>query len=153
MTETFQIYDANVVAWVRQQAQLMRAGRFGALDIEHIAEEIEDVSKSEQRELESRMAMLLAHLLKWERQPERRGPSWEAIIRHQPERIVRRLERIPSLKASLSDPDWCADTWGDARLETARETGIWFDLLPADCSWSAAEILDHGLWPAPGRAP
>ncbi len=31
------------------------------LDLEHIADEIEDVGKSEQRELESRMAVLIAH--------------------------------------------------------------------------------------------
>ncbi|WP_295384794.1 DUF29 domain-containing protein [uncultured Thiodictyon sp.] len=150
MTETLQTYDTDVVAWAQQQAQLLRAGRFEALDIEHIAEEIEDVGKSEQRELESRMAVLLAHLLKWHYQPERRGRSWEATIRHQRERVSRRLERTPSLKTSLTDPDWWADTWGDARLETARETGIGFDLLPADCPWTTTEILNPEFWPTSG---
>ncbi len=54
------LYDEDIVAWARQQAQLLRTGRFAELDIEHIAEEIEDVGKSEQRELASRMAVLLA---------------------------------------------------------------------------------------------
>jgi hypothetical protein len=83
----------------------LRAHRFDALDIEHIAEEIEDVGKSEQREHANRMAVLLAHLLKWQRQPEARGSSWEATIRHQRERVARRLERTPSLKSRLNDPD------------------------------------------------
>ena len=47
-------------------------GRFAELDIEHLADEIEDVGKSEKREFASRMAVLLAHLLKWSRQPEKR---------------------------------------------------------------------------------
>lgn len=64
-------YDTDIVAWAQEQARLLRAGRFDALDIEHIAEEIEDVGKSEQRELENRMAVLLAHLLKWQHQPDR----------------------------------------------------------------------------------
>ena len=63
-------YNADIIQWARQQAALLRAGRFSALDIEHIAEEIEDVGKSEERELESRLAVLIAHLLKWQYQPE-----------------------------------------------------------------------------------
>lgn len=55
-------YDQDVIAWANEQARLLRAGQFDRLDIEHLAEEIEDVGKSEQRELASRMAVLLAHL-------------------------------------------------------------------------------------------
>jgi len=69
-------YETDIVAWTNEQAQLVRAGRFELLDLEHIAEEIEDVGKSEQRELASRMTILLAHLLKWQFQPEQQGRSW-----------------------------------------------------------------------------
>jgi len=44
-------YETDVVAWSSEQARLIRAGQFDQLDLEHIAEEIEDVGKSEQREL------------------------------------------------------------------------------------------------------
>ena len=50
-------YDQDIVAWANEQAALLRAGRYELLDIEHIADEIEDVGKSEQRELISRMAV------------------------------------------------------------------------------------------------
>jgi len=76
-------YDRDVVAWANEQAALLRGGRFSELDIEHIADEVEDVGKSEQRELVSRMAILLAHLLKWQFQPERRGRSWLNTIKNQ----------------------------------------------------------------------
>jgi len=66
-------YEQDVVAWASEQATLLRAGNFGAIDIEHIAEEIEDVGKSEQREFMSRMSVLLTHLLKWQFQPSRRS--------------------------------------------------------------------------------
>jgi hypothetical protein len=52
----FNTYDGDIVAWANEQAQLLRAGLFSQLDIQHIAEEIEDVGKSEKRELASRMA-------------------------------------------------------------------------------------------------
>lgn len=43
-------YDRDIVAWSIEQAKLIRAGRFDELDLERIADEIEDVGKSEQRE-------------------------------------------------------------------------------------------------------
>jgi hypothetical protein len=73
-------YEQDVVAWASEQARLLRAGRLDLLDIEHIAEEIEDVGKSEQRELANRMSLLRAHLLKWAYQVDRRGNSWRRTI-------------------------------------------------------------------------
>jgi hypothetical protein len=134
------LYDTDVVAWANEQARLLRAGRFDQLDIEHIAEEIEDVGKSEQRELASRMAVLLAHLIKWQHQPARRGKSWEVTIRTQRNSIARRLRRTPSLVQSLHDPDWWADAWDDALDAATRETGL--DDLPSTCPWTSAQVLD-----------
>ena len=54
-------YEKDIVAWASEQAAFIRAGRFDMLDLENVAEEIEDVGKSEQRELESCMAVLIAH--------------------------------------------------------------------------------------------
>src|SRR5271167_769123 len=71
-------YDKDVILWSEEQARLLRAGRFTELDVEHLADEIEDVGKSEKRELASRMAVLLAHLLEWRSQPEIRGKGWRA---------------------------------------------------------------------------
>ena len=44
-------YETDIVAWSREQAQWLKVGRFDQLDLEHLAEEIEDVGRSEQREL------------------------------------------------------------------------------------------------------
>ena len=140
-----QTYDGDIIAWAREQADLLRTGQFHLLDIEHVAEEIEDVGKSEQRELASRMAVLLTHLLQWETQPERRGPSWESTIREQRRALLRRLRHTPSLRRCLEDPDWWEDVWLDARTEAARETGLGFETFPVVCPWAAATALDEGL--------
>lgn len=134
-----QTYEDDIIAWANEQAQLLRAGRFDLLDIAHIAEEIEDVGKSEQRELASRMAVLIAHLLKWHYQPERRGTSWESTIRTQRRALALRLKRTPSLKAMLADPDWREEIWLDAMTLAAKETGI--DSFPEDCPWRWSDIL------------
>ena len=74
-------YKTDIIAWANEQAAFIRAGRFDLLDLENIAEEIEDVGKSEQRELASRIAVLLSHLLKWQFQSGRRGASWQRTIK------------------------------------------------------------------------
>ena len=138
------LYDTDIVAWANEQVRLLRAGMFSQLDIENIAGEIDDVGRSEQRELASRMAVLLAHLLKWQFQPECRGRSWQRTVVDQRQGIARRLSRTPSLKSSLKDPDWWADAWQDARQEALRETGIGYDQFPESCPWTETEIL--GSW-------
>lgn len=133
-------YEQDVIAWANEQARLLRAGQFERLDIAHLVEEIEDVGKSEQRELASRMAVLLAHLLKWQFQPARRSRSWEATIRVQRDGIAHRLRRTPSLKHSLADPDWWCETWSDAQAKAIDETGL--SDFPEQCPWPIPDILD-----------
>src|SRR5271156_6442730 len=96
-------YETDVVAWANEQAALLRSGKLSALDIEHIADEVEDVGKSEKRELANRMAVLLAHLLKWREQAAMRSVSWQVTIKVQRKAIAAHLEDVPSLKATLRD--------------------------------------------------
>jgi hypothetical protein len=139
------LYDRDIIAWANEQARLLRAGHLEQLDLEHLAEEIEDVGKSEQRELASRMAVLLAHLIKWQFQPERRGSSWQRTIREQRNSIARRLRRTPSLAGSLTDPDWWADAWGDAVAIATAETRL--DTFPDACPWDLTEIQNPNWLP------
>jgi len=138
-------YEQDVVAWANEQAALLRAGKLSAIDIEHIAEEIEDVGRSEKRELASRMAVLLAHLLKWEYQPERRGSSWERTIKAQRRALYAALDETPSLRASLTDSNWIARTWADAMTKAVEETRL--DVFPETCPWSMEQALDLTFFP------
>ena len=138
-------YEHDIVAWAKEQAHLLRSGQLSVLDIEHLAEEIEDVGKSEQRELASRMAVLLAHLLKWQYQPERQGSSWQRTIKEQRKAVLRRLKNTPSLKSSIYDTEWLEDAWGDAVSITIHETGM--DCFPEICPWTIANILSEDWLP------
>lgn len=138
-------YDGDVVAWANEQAALLRAGRFSELDIEHIADEVEDVGKSEQRELVSRMAILLAHLLKWKFQPEFRGNSWLYTIRTQRLLINKRLKKMPSLSSMLNDPDWLEEMWIDGVEAAHKETGI--EDFPETSIWTIDQVMDDNFLP------
>ena len=139
-------YDKDVILWSQEQAALLRAGRFSQLDIEHLADEIEDVGKSEKREFASRMAILLAHLLKWHYQPERRGRSWRNTIKVQRERIADALEETPSLKAVMREPKWQRVTWDDAKDQALKETGLDVD-FGETCPWTLDRVLSHDWMP------
>ncbi|MBK1631856.1 hypothetical protein CKO31_14140 [Thiohalocapsa halophila] len=56
-------YDQDYYLWFADQAQLLRAGKWHQLDVQHLAEELEDMGKREKRALRSRTVVLLAHLL------------------------------------------------------------------------------------------
>ena len=139
-------YDTDVILWSEQQARLLRAGRFAELDIEHLADEIEDVGKSEKREFASRMAVLLAHLLKWSRQPKMRTNSWRSTIVVQRKRIALAIKATPSLKAVMRDPDWREDIWLDARRAGAEGNGAG-RTLPEACPWTMEQAADPDFWP------
>lgn len=138
-------YEKDVVAWAREQAALLRSGRLSDIDIRHIAEEIEDVGKSEQRELASRMAVLLAHLLKWQYQPGRRGSSWQRTIKEQRRAALARLHRTPSLQPMLADADWQEEIWADAVSKAVDETGL--DVFPETWPWTPEQVLAPEFYP------
>ena len=74
------LHDQDFYARANERAALLRAGRVSEADIEHIAEEIESMGKTEKRELVSRLTILLLHLLKWQFQPGLREASWRTSI-------------------------------------------------------------------------
>ena len=138
-------YDSDFFAWANRQARLLRAGQLEQADIEHIAEEIESMGKSELRELENRLALLFVHLLKWRFQPTLRGRSWELTIKEQRRRLRRHLGQNPSLKSKLTQAS--EDAYGDAILESARQTGLAEEGFPPTCPFSNDQILDDDYWP------
>ncbi|MBY0558030.1 MAG: DUF29 domain-containing protein [Burkholderiaceae bacterium] len=134
-----QVYDDDVVAWAQEQAQLLRNGQWLRLDVEHLAEEIEDVGKSEKRALVHRLAVLVEHLYKWQAQPERRGNSWLTTIRLQRLQVQRLLARMPSLRAMMADNDVWIGVWDDAVLLLVKETAI--ADIPPRCPWTLQQVL------------
>ena len=139
------LYDRDFLEWTVRNAELLRAGRFQEADIEHIAEEIEDMGKSQRRALESRLEVLLAHLLKWQFQPEGRGSSWRATILLQRAKISKLLREMPSLRATVSDE--LPDAYKNAILAAVGETNLPDETFPATCPFSAEQILADGFFP------
>lgn len=139
------LYDTDIIAWAQQQAALLRSGEWSSLDIVNLAEEIEDVGKSEQRELHSRLAVFLSHLLKWQFQAALRSKSWRSTMTLQRRLIARRLRKTPSLKRLLLDEEWLEDVWEEAATLAIAETGL--HEFPDYPIWTVTDILDPAFLP------
>lgn len=64
-TKISDLYDEDFYAWTQAQAEVIRSLRGdNRLDVDHLAEEIEDLGKSELHAVESYIEQIIAHLLK-----------------------------------------------------------------------------------------
>lgn len=137
------LYDRDFYAWANEQAALLRDGRLGEADVANIAEELASMGRSEKRELVNRLGVLLAHLLKWQFQPARRGNSWRLTLEEQRLRLREHLADNPSLAAKLDEVLPVA--YRLAHIEARRETGL--DGFPETLPYAVDEILDDGFLP------
>lgn len=139
------LYETDFYAWTQEQARLLRERRFDDLDLDNVVEEMASVGRSQRDQIESRLVVLLAHLLKWKFQPGARSGSWQGAIREQRRRIARLVQDSPSLHAYPAEV--VLDQYLAARLAAVAETGIDFTLFPEACPFSATEILDQEFLP------
>jgi len=146
MNTVSELYDQDFYAWTQQQAAKLRAGDLATLDRERLAEEIEDMGSAKISQIENRLGVLLAHLLKWQRYPEGRCSSWAGTIMEQRERIHRLVRKNPSVKPLL--PEAFADAYRDARLIAFTDTGLAPENWPAESPFTLEQALDDGFWPA-----
>ena len=133
------LYGRDLYAWSKEQAALLRAGRFDEIDAENIAEEILDVGKTEYRVLESALRVLLTHMLKWDYQPERRSRSWENTIAEQRDRAERQLRENPSLKQRLGKA--VRDSYRSARRQASSEMDRSLLTFPECCPYDWNTIM------------
>lgn len=133
-------YDTDFYAWTQAQAAAIRRGAWDAVDRTHLAEEVEDVGKSERRALVSHLRVLLTHLLKWDYQPERRSDSWMDSMLHAQIEVQTILEESPSLRPEL--PAFVARAYAQARFVAAKETKQDLTRFPDTCRWPPDDLLD-----------
>lgn len=139
------LYDEDFNLWIQEQATLIKRGRFQELDIGHLVEEIEDLSKRQRHAVRSQLIRLLFHLLKWRYQPAHRSESWVRSIQDARTEIELILEDSPSLKT------YPAEVLNSAYQKTLRKDpenpAIESIELPLICPWTIEQVLDVDFWP------
>ena len=141
-------YEDDLHAWAMEQAEHLKAGRFDALDLINLADEVADVGHSQYDKLVSDLARVIQHLLKWDYQAERRSRSWASSVREHRKRVVRQLEKTPSLKGRSQEI--IADAYERGRGDALIETGLSEAAIPDNCFLSWDEVMTRPVvWPEP----
>lgn len=139
------LYGKDFYAWTQQQGSTLRARARDHVDWENVAEEIESLGRSDKREIESRLKVLLVHLLKLQFQPDRAKQGWKSTIVEQRRRIGKLVQESPSLRNYPEDV--LAEEYEFARNDAAVETGLRDDTFPVNCPYAIEEVLDLGYYP------
>jgi Domain of unknown function DUF29 len=145
IADAARLYDDDFYDWCISTAKLLRDGRLEEVDLEHVAEEIEDLGKSQHHALDSRTTIIILHLLKMRYQPERHTRSWEKTIVAQRVGIEALLDYNPSLRRFLVK--LAGKAYNRAVKLAASETGLPRETFPSTCPFTAQEIFGDELLP------
>ena len=144
------LYATDYYAWTMEQAAALR--RLAAeradlpLDLDHLAEEVEDLGKSERRAVRSQMRRLLEHLLKLEYSTaESPRAGWRRSI------VDARIELADDLTPTLRreiEAD-LATLYDAAREQAAEALSAHGETatLPKQCPWTLEQVLRRGWFP------
>jgi Domain of unknown function DUF29 len=139
-------YEGDFHLWSLTQAALIRGGKFSAIDLENVAEEIETLGRRDRLEIRHKLCDLLFHLLKWQFQLRSRRVSRESAIYDARSLIRDLINESPSLKDFPAKI--LAEEYEDARDRAILLTGLSAKRFPAECPYSTAEIMDVDFLPA-----
>jgi hypothetical protein len=138
------LYDEDFYAWTQEQAELLRRGGAGAnrLDVELIAEEIEDLGKSELHTCQSLCEHIIEHLLKLEYSGLAEPVEhWRDEIVEWRVQLGRKLTRSIVAKMNL-DERYRYALRLLRRLE--RDAPGMMQRVPAECPYSLDQIVGSG---------
>jgi hypothetical protein len=136
-------YDTDFYTWAMEQAGLLKAGRVSELDTANLAEELTDLGNEQYDKLQSAFAVLLAHLLKWDHQPDMRSRSWESTIREQRRRVQRLLAKNPGLQPRRDEA--VSEGYLDGRDRASAEADLDVDHFPPQCPYSWDEMMTREI--------
>jgi hypothetical protein len=142
-TET--LYETDFCLWLETTVQLLRSREFDRIDYDNLIEAIEDMGNSQKDALESSLRVLLLHLLKWRFQPGKRSNSWRSSIVEHSLRINKSFQKSPSLVRYFDEV--FEETYQDARLLAAVETGLEETVFSIDCPFAREDILNPRYLP------
>lgn len=134
-------YEKDPHQWSLEQSKYLRTGAFNYLDMENLIEEIESLSNTDKRAVESHLTVILMHMLKQKFQPEKQTRSWELSIKASRKKANRILSKNPSFKRFLNE--WREEAYEDALIAASAETGLEEKIFPKECPWKIEEILNE----------
>jgi hypothetical protein len=144
-------YDDDFYAWTQYQAEVLRtlSTRDNRFDREHLAEEIEDLGKSERDAVRSQVRRILLHFLKLEYSPAR-DPRFDWMGSIVDARAELEDKLTPTLRRDLEQT--LPQLFAAARKRTAVDLqrygeGSAASSLPSECPYTIDQVLGEDWYP------
>src|SRR5262245_50944805 len=142
-----ELYEEDFYVWTQRQAELLRARKYGELDLEHLIEEVEDLGGALKRSVRSRARTIMEHLLKLQHSPAiDPRPGWRDTVRRDRDDLLDDL--TPTLRRELGRE--LEELYARARQraeESLRDHGehAAADMLPENCPYAAEQVTGDWL--------
>jgi len=136
------LYESDETAWLEAMADLIERGRWSDLDYGHLKEYLTDMARRDRREVESRLVVLIAHVLKWMYQPDQRTRGWRATIIEQRQELSRLASGGVLRKHAQAV---LSAAYADAVERAVAETGLAVASFPSECPYTLDQLLSSSL--------
>ena len=140
------LYEQDLFAWTQQQVNLLTHQRWHELDVENLIDELEGMARRDRREMINWLIILIAHLLKWEFQPDHQSGSWRGSIQEQRLQPNGLLEDSPSLHQQFIES--LEKAYPQAVKLASKETELPTTKFPNECPYELAQLLDEDFLPS-----
>jgi hypothetical protein len=143
-----ELYEADFYVWALAQADLLRARRFDALDLDNLIEEVEGLADTKLSAVLNGARVVMEHLLKLQFSPATDPRNtWRASVREHRRRV--HIDLTPRIERILGDQ--LARAYAMARDDAAagmRDHGerTAADALPMVCPYTLDQITGD-WWP------
>ena len=136
------LYEDDETAWLETMAELIAEGRSEDLDLVHLREYLSDMAIRDRREVDNRLTVLLAHLLKWMYQAEKRSGSWRKTIRLQQQKLRRHASKGVLRRHAETA---LVEAYADAIQLACDETELPPETFPDECPYTVEQLLNGNL--------
>jgi hypothetical protein len=136
------LYEPDETAWLERSVDLIKQGRFEELDYVNLIDCLEAMAISQRREVWSRLVFLMAHLLKWQFQPQRQSKSWQRTIFDQRGEL-RKIFSSKTLRNHAAEI--LEEAYASAVKRAGIDTGLTQDAFPQRCPYSLDFLVSEQL--------
>ena len=148
MTQTsdlYSLYEVDNEQWLAQTLKLLKEKQLENLDLEHLIQELEAVSRRDKLTVESFLEQIIRHLLLlqyWQEQNEYNANHWQAEIMSFRTQLNEYLTQ--NLRNHLQDNQ--AKVYQKALKYVRKKTSIMID-VPEDCPYTLEQLLAEDWLP------
>jgi len=140
-----ELYESDQDEWRIRLISLINEGRISEIDFINLKVFLIEMGSSDYAEIESRMSLLMMHLLKAIYQPKRMGKSWILTIIEQRRKLKTKILKSKNFENHLRST--FKNLYLEARQDVSLETRMPIEEFSKEPPFTFDEVIDSGYIP------